>query len=85
MPPTLKKWGAYLFRLVRSFVCSHKQMGTPVAIKFGQLDTQVVIFEYKCDLFRKFDTLVAKIDSCVSKPHIGKKPHKYPKYENVAT
>ena len=47
-------------------------MGTPVAIKFGQLDTQVVIFEYKCDLFRKFDTLVAKIDSCVSKPHIGK-------------
>ena len=60
-------------------MCPHKQMGTPVAIKFGQLDTQVVIFEYKCDLFRKFDTLVAKIDSCVSKPH------KYPKYENIAT
>ena len=57
---------------VRPSVLPHKQMGTPVAIKFGQLDTQVVIFEYKCDLFRKFDTLVAKIDSCVSKPHIGK-------------
>ena len=57
---------------VRPSVLPHKQMGTPEAIKFGQLDTQVVIFEYKCDLFRKFDTLVAKIDSCVSKPHIGK-------------
>ena len=43
---------------VRPSVYPHKQMGTPVAIKFGQLDTQVVIFEYKCDLFRKFDTLV---------------------------
>ena len=41
---------------VRPSVSLHKQMGTPVAIKFGQLDTQVVIFEYKCDLFRKFDT-----------------------------
>ena len=41
---------------VHPSVCPHKQMGTPVAIKFGQLDTQVVIFEYKCDLFRKFDT-----------------------------
>ena len=28
-------------------VCPYKVMGTPVAIKFGQLDTQVVIFEYK--------------------------------------
>ena len=47
MPPTLKKWGAYCFWLVRLFVCPYKPMGTPVAIKFGQLDTQVVIFEYK--------------------------------------
>ena len=72
MPPTLKKWGAYCFRLVRLCVRQYKPMGTPVAIKFGQIGTQIVIFEYKRDLFRKFDTLVAKIDSCVSKPHIGK-------------
>ena len=47
MPPTLKKWGTYCFRLVRLSVCAYKPMGTPVAIKFGQLDTQVVIFEHK--------------------------------------
>ena len=33
MPPTLKKWGAYCFRLVRPFVRPYKPMGTPVAIK----------------------------------------------------
>ena len=32
---------------VRPSVPPYKPMGTPVAIKFGQLDTQVVIFEYK--------------------------------------
>ena len=68
----IKETKRYGHTFVCSLGCLHKQMGTPVAIKFGQLDTQVVIFEYKCDLFRKFDTLVAKIDSCVSKPHIGK-------------
>ena len=31
----------------RTNACAYKPMGTPVAIKFGQLDTQVVIFEYK--------------------------------------
>ena len=56
-PPFRRKAEGHSFRhSVLPSVLPHKQMGTPVAIKFGQLDTQVVIFEYKCDLFRKFDT-----------------------------
>ena len=60
-PATLKSVGYYVIPSVqksafecpsvrlsgRLSVCPYKPMGTPVAIKFGQLDTQVVIFEYK--------------------------------------
>ena len=45
--PNFEKVVTYCFRLVRLSVCAYKPMGTPVAKKFGQLDTQVVIFEYK--------------------------------------
>ena len=48
--PNFEKVGSILLSacpFVRLCVCAYKPMGTPVAIKFGQLDTQVVIFEYK--------------------------------------
>ena len=44
--PNFEKVGSILLSAC-PFVCLYEPMGTQVAIKFGQLDTQVVIFEYK--------------------------------------
>ena len=48
--PNFEKVGSILVSAcpcVRPCVRPYKPMGTPVAIKFGQLDTEVVIFECK--------------------------------------